>query len=508
MDEEKPKLKRVSYYGADAREKILKGVDAVANAVKVTMGAKGRTVFTSYGHATKDGVTVARDVELFDDPAAAKGARLVKSASVKTCDVAGDGTTVTCVLTQSLIHEGLRLISEGKDAQSLKKEIDEVAPVVLKALEDQAVKVEDIRQIAEVSANDKDIGGVVAEAVMAVGVDGMVTVESTYGEREVEVVEGMQFDRGVPYSSFYTEPQRRRTAYEDVSVIIYSGKLHDHVSFGKAMAPLVSEGKPMLIIADDYEVMAMRMMELSKIQAGVKILPVKSPVIYHDEALKDIAIYCGATVITESDGFKNFKREWVGHVKSVVSTNEKTVLRCDDDKQEAIKTRVAEIYEEAKNFTDSERKNREKRASRIQGKIAVIKLPVTTEEEGREQKDRVEDAIYASQAALEAGIVPGGGLAFLRAQNSISSSTDGAEVVKKSLEMPLRQIVRNAGKNESDILLTCKAENKGYNVLTDQFEDLSSTGIVDPVKVCLTAFKNAISVAGIALTTEVIISEE
>lgn len=513
MHDEKTETRKVSYFGDEARSKLLKGVDAVADAVRVTMGAKGRTVLTSYGHATKDGVTVARDVEVNDDPAAHRGAMLVKAASVRTCDVAGDGTTATCVLAQALIHGGMRLISEGKDAQDIRREIEAALPTVISALEAQSKPVTDVGQIAAVSANDPEIGSIVAEAINAVGADGLVTVENTYGERSVEVADGMQFDKGVFLSSFLTDPARRKCAYDDVTVLVYSGKIHDQVGLAKALESTAKEGKAILVVADDYEIPVLRSLELSKVQGGVRILAVKAPMIHHDDALKDIAVYSGATVVTEADGFKNFKAEWLGHVKSVVSTPDRTVLRCDDGREEAIKARVEEIYEAAKQFTDAERRNHEKRASRLMGKIAVIRLPATTEEEGRELRDRVEDAIFASQAALEAGTVPGGGYAFLAASKSLLNDTreitsDGASVLYRALLAPLRRIARNAGKNDAEVLARCKAENKGYNVLTDAFEDLAETGIVDPLKVCVTALRNAASVAVLALTTEVVICEE
>lgn len=502
---ERPEIVRDIVYGKEARAKLLQGVNRVADAVKITMGGKGRNVVTSYGHITKDGVTVARDVEIFDDQASAKGANLVKSAAVRTCDVAGDGTTATCVLAQSLIRNGLRLLDEGKDAQELKREIEEVKDGVLNALKAQSKETTDITQIAAISANDAKVGKLVADAVSQVGADGLVTIENTYGETEIEVVEGFQIDKGVFVTTFFSDFQRRRTEYEDAVVLIYQGKIHDVVGLAKALEAPANAGKAMLIIADDYEVQALRMLELSRMQKGLRILPIKSPSIYHDETLKDLAAFTNAKIMTEADGFKNFKADWFGHIKHVISTTERTILRADDDRKEAIATRIAEIFEEAKLFRDVEKRNVEKRASRLQGKMAIIKLSAVTNEEGGEVKDRIEDAIYASQAALSSGIIQGGGLSFLLAKQD--KDTDGCRVVNWALEAPMRQIVRNAGRNDAEIVAKAQTTKQGYNVVTDQFEDFFASGIVDPLKVALTAFENALSVAIMALTTEVLISE-
>lgn len=501
--------KRITLYGTEAREKILAGVDRVADAVRVTMGAKGRNVITSYGHTTKDGVTVAKDIELFDAPEA-HGARLIKAASVKTCDVAGDGTTLTCVLAQKMIHEGMRLIDEGKDCQDLKREMEACKPVVLEALKAQSQPVTDIRAIANISANDETLGGLVAEAVQAVGVDGLVTIENTYEETKVEVVEGMQIDRGVFHPVFYTENDRQRSEYNSPKVLVYNGKLHDAVGLAKVLEVEAQAGNPVLIVANDYDEIVLRMLAISKMK-GAQLLPIKAPMVYHDETLDDIAVYTGATIATEADGFKNFRPSWFGHVKSVVSTPERTIVRSDDERAEAIAARVASIYEHAKNFRDAEKRNIEKRASRLNGKMAIVKLAATTEEEGREVRDRIEDAIYASQAALEMGIVRGGGFTLAEAVKTVVPNgifpTDGSIVIAAALNAPTKQIARNAGKNEADILRECKTRGLGYNVVTEQFEDFMVTGVVDPLKVVTTAFENALSVAVLALTTECIVYE-
>lgn len=503
IEQIKPK-KREQFFGQEARRLVVAGVDAVANAVKVTMGAKGRNVVTSYGHTTKDGVTVARDIELYDAPEA-HGAHLIKAAAQKTCDVVGDGTTQVCVLAQKMIKEGTRLIEDGKDCQDLKREMEACKEFVLTALKAQAQPVTDIRAIANISANDECLGKLVAEAVVAVGVDGLVTIENTYEETKVEIVEGMQIDRGMVTPVFVTEGERRRAEYDGVRVLIYKGKIHDVIGLGKVLEEVVKAGNPLLLVADDYDLPVLRLLEINKIR-GIKLLPIKAPMVFHDEVLDDIAIYSGATIVTEADGFKNFRLSWLGHVRSAVSTPERTILRADDERADAIKMRVASIYEHAKAFTDREKREVEKRASRLNGRMAIVKLAATTEEEGREIRDRIEDAIYASQAALEMGVVPGGGFAYLSAILR-TNATDGENVVNAALEAPFRQIVRNAGKNDSDILRQAKTSQKGYNVVTEQFEDFVLSGVVDPLKVAITAFENALSVAVLALTTEVVICE-
>lgn len=508
MNPQSASVSREILYGQQARKKLLEGVDAVANAVKVTMGAKGRTVFTSYGHATKDGVTVARDVELFDDKAAAHGARLVKEASVKTCDKAGDGTTTVCVLAQSLIREGIRKIGEGKDPQDLKAEMEACKATVLDALKAQQMPPGDLKEIASISANDETLGSIVAKAVEAVGVDGMVTVEKTYGPMEVEVADGMQLDRGLIPGPFLTDAQRRRAEYDDVSVLLFNGRLHDLHGFAKAVEPLVREGKALLIVANDYDEPVARSLQLTAIKGSGRLLPTNAVILYHDQTFQDLAAFTGATVMTESDGFKNFDPSFLGHAKKVIATPEKTTIQADESRKEAIAKQTEAIMEEAKNFTDAEKRNVEKRASRLNGRMAIVKLPETTEAEGKEIRDRVEDAIFASQAALEAGIVPGGGYAYLSASCALTGANDGERIVKTTLESPLRQIVRNAGHNDARVMEDCRALGSLFNVKTALFEASSNTKVVDPLKVALTAFENALSVALVALTTEVVISDK
>lgn len=497
---------REQFYGKDARVKLMKGVDAVANAVKVTMGAKGRNVVTSYGHTTKDGVTVARDVEILDDEAARKGAMFVKAASVKTCDVVGDGTTQVCVLTQALVHGGMELIDAGKDSQELKKEMEACKEKVLASFAAVAKPATDVREIANISANDAVIGGLVAEAVGSVGVDGLVTIENSYGDTCVEIVEGMQVDRGLISPAFVTQGERRRAEYENARVLIFKDKIHDVIGFAKVMEAVVNGGSPFVIFADDYDIPVLRLLEINRMR-GISLLALKNPLIYHDETLEDMAIFTGATVVTEADGFKNFNMGWLGKVEKITSTQDRTVMRSLPDRKEAIEKRVKEIYDYAEQFKDTEKRNVEKRGARLKGKMAIVKLAAATEESGKEMRDRIEDAIYASQAALEKGIVPGGGYVYLLASQALKDDSDGARVIRQALESPMRQIVRNAGKNDAEIVQRAKKLKKGYNVVTEKFEDMMQSGVIDPLKVPQTAFENALSVAVLALTTEVVIAE-
>lgn len=499
---------RERFHGQEARAKILEGVDAVADAVKATMGAKGRTVFTSHGHATKDGVTVARDIELFEDRAAAHGAKLIKEASVRTCDKAGDGTTTVCVIAQSLIREGMRLIGQGKDPQDLKRELESKKEAVLSALKAQQTAPTSLLDIASVSANDAELGKLVASAVETVGADGLVTVEKTYGAMEIEVAGGMQLDRGMLPGPYLTDAEKRRAEYDDASVLLFSGKIHDLQGFAKAVEPIVKEGKPLLIVADEYDLPVIRSLELTSIKGMGRFVPIRSANIYHDETFQDLAAFTGATVLTEADSFKNFSPDLLGRVKKVISTPEKTTLRCADDRLPFIEQQVAAIREHAKGFVESEKRNVEKRASRLQGKMAVVKLPETTEAEGKEIRDRVEDAIFACQAALEMGVVPGGGYAYAKAGQFESwVADDGIQILRTALQAPMKQILKNAGQNEARISGECLGTSTVFNVNSGLFEPIGTTTIVDPLKVTLTAFENALSVALVALTTEVVIAD-
>jgi len=417
-------------------------------------------------------------------------------------------TTTVCVIAQTLIKEGLRLINDGKDPQDLKKELEQSKDKIISALKDQSMPATDVSKIANISANDPKLGEIVAKAVTAVGVDGLVTIEKTYGEQEIEVADGMQLDKGLLRGPYLTDGERRRADYKDVAVLLFNGKIHDLIGFAKAVEPLVKEGKPILIVADDYDTPVARSLELTMLKGMGRFIPIKSPHIYHDETFQDLAAYTGATVLTEADSFKNFDPSFLGHAKQVIATVDKTTIRCDDDRKEAIAKQIEVINEHAKQYVESERKNVLKRASRLKGKTAIVKLPETTEAEGKEVRDRVEDAIYASQAALEMGIVPGGGYAYLAASYELEGKSDGDKVLRLALSSPLKQIVKNAGHNDAKILELCEKQKMMFNVLTEEFEDTMATNVIDPLKVALSAFENALSVALVALTTEVVIAEQ
>lgn len=501
-------MKKEIVFNDKAREKVRAGVNKLADAVKVTMGAKGRNVVTSSGQTTKDGVTVARDIVL-EDNFENKGSELVRSASIKTNDVAGDGTTTVCVLTQSLVNNGFDLIEQGKDAQELRRELEESLPAAIELLTGQAEEIESVEEIASVSANDSEIGKIVAKAVNAVGVSGHVTVENSYtGETTVDIVDGMRIDKGAVAPVFYNDPQRMRVQYEDCTVLLFQGRLaniHELAQF--VLEPVVTGGTPLLLVAEDFDQTVLQALAINRLQGQVKITAMKSPVFDRDEVLEDMASFTGATVITEADGFKRFNGslEFLGKVKSVISDENKTILRAYETQKSVIKDRVAYLEEYTKTCEPARKKDIEERIARLSGKMAVISFASTTDKEAQEKRDRIEDAIYASQAALESGVVVGGGLAMLNAAQSLPGASEGASLLKKAMESPMRQIAKNAGKNDKEVVDHAKETGEGFNALTNEFEDLKKSGIVDPVKVTVTALKNAVSVSVLALTTDVLI---
>jgi chaperonin GroEL len=492
-------------FGQEARNKIRAGETNIADAVRVTMGARGRTVGLSYGHFTKDGVSVARDVEL-EDEFENKGAQLLRAASIKTCDVVGDGTTLTCVIGSSLVNGGFDMIEQGKDAQELRRELETLKPEVLKLIEKQARTVKDVEQVATISANDENVGRVVAQAVNAVGADGLVSVESAYvSEDEVEIVDGMQMDKGVAYPVFYTDPTRKRAEYQDPAVIVFDGDVHDVQGFFGMLTPLFNKGSAILVIANAFDDQILHSMALNRIKFGVKIVPVISPHIYREEVLEDIAIYTGARVLKETDALDKVDvYEIVGNAASVTSTPERTVIRAAKGHEKAVKSRIAYIKEHAKSYRESERREVEKRAARLSGMSAVIRTHSTTEEEAKEKRDRFDDAIYAAQSALKEGVVTGGGMTLVRVAQQLKGETDGTKLIKQVLEAPIRQIAQNAGRNLQEVMKHAR-NGEGYNAKTDSFGDLDKMGVVDPAAVLKYAFENALSVSILAITTETLI---
>lgn len=497
--------KKQILFGKEARHKIRIGATKIAAAVRATMGARGRLVGTSYGHFTKDGVTVARDIEL-EDPFENKGAQLVKDAAIKTCDVVGDGTTATCVLASEFINEGFDLLDRGKDAQELRREIENVKPLVLKALDAMSENVKNVVEVASISANDEKIGKVVAEAVNAVGQDGLVTIENSYSPNdEVEVVDGMQIDQGVKFPVFYTNPNRKRSEYTDPIVVIYDGDINDVQGFFTMLTPAFQQGKAVVVIADAFDDQVMYSMGLNRLQHGVKIVPITAPHIYREEVLEDIAVYTGARVLKQSDSLIDTDiNEVCGHAASVVAMSERTIIRSNGKQDKEVKKRIAYIKEHAKEFKEDERREVEKRNARLLGKVAIIRTHSTTEEEAKEKRDRFDDAIFAAQAALKEGVVVGGGMTYLKIADSLKDTSDGARLVKRVLEAPIRQIALNAGRSTNEVISKAR-EGHGYNARTDEFGDLKKMGVIDPVAVLKHAFENALSVSVLALTTEALV---
>lgn len=500
-------MKKNILYGSEARQKLKAGIDKSANAVKVTMGARGRTVGLSHGHFTKDGVSVARDIEL-PDVFENKGAQLLKAASIKTNDVVGDGTTVTAVLAQALVGGGFDLIEKGKDAQELRREMEDVKPEVLKLIEKSAHKITDVKQVATISANDEVIGDLVSQAVNKVGADGLITVEYTYKtENEVEIVSGMQIDKGVQYPVFYTDQIRRRAEFNQPIVVLYDGDIHDVQGFFTMLTPALAEGKAIVVFANSFDPQVLHNMLLLRVQKGMKILPVTNPHVYREEVIEDMAVYTGAQILKEGDALEQTNiYEVCGTVESIFSTPERTVMRSNGENDKAITKRIAYIHEHAKTYKDAERRNVEQRASRLNGKIAIIRTHSVTEEEAKEKRDRFDDAIFASQAALRQGVVTGGGMTFLMIADKIKGLTDGARVIKDAFEAPMRQIAANAGRKPTEVIASARS-GKGYNAKTDEYCDLDKAGIIDPAAVLTHAFENSLSVALLAITTEALIAE-
>lgn len=498
--------KRRLLFGEDARKALEAGVCKAADAIRVTMGARGRLVSLFHGPLTKDGVSVARNIEL-EDPFEDKGAKLVRSASMKTCDDVGDGTTLTAVLTRGFVTKGFEMIRQGKDAQELKKEIEATKPEILKAIEKATVKVKDAKQAASISANDEEIGKVVAEAVNAVGHDGLVTVENAYVPKDtVEIVKGCQIDQGAKHPVFFTDTGRRRAEYKDAHVLLYSGNIHDIVGLGTLLDGILPSGKAVVIVAHGYDDTVMHNLMFNRAQRGLKILPVTAPHVYREEVMQDLAEYTGAVVLTENDALdKVFWAEVAGKVAAVASFTDRTIFQPHKDQEEAITKRIEYIMDYAKQFKEDERREVEKRAARLAGRIAVIRTNSATEDEQKEKRDRYEDAIYAAQSALRDGVVTGGGYTWVKIAQKMKKDTEGAELVSKVLLEPAAQIARNAGRNPTEVLNLAK-KGLGYNARTDSFEDLAKAGIVDPAAVLRHALENAMSVSCLVLTTEVLIA--
>jgi chaperonin GroEL len=517
-------------FNTDARSKLKRGVDQLAEAVKVTLGPKGRNVVIDkkFGSptVTKDGVTVAKEVEL-SDPIENMGAQMVKEVATKTSDLAGDGTTTATVLAQAIFREGLKNVTAGANPMELKRGIDRAVEAVVEQLRSISVPSagkKEIAQVGTISANnDKEIGNLIAEAMEKVGKDGVITVEEAKGlETTLETVEGMQFDRGYLSPYFVTDPEKMEAVLDDPYILIHDKK----ISAMKELLPLLEKtaqsGKPLLIIAEDVEGEALATLVVNKLRGTLKVCAVKAPGFgdRRKEMLRDIAVLTGGQVISEELGFKleNATLGDLGRAKRVVVDKDNTTIVDGKGKPDDIKGRIAEIRAAIeKSTSDYDREKLQERLAKLSGGVAVINVGAATETELKEKKARVEDALHATRAAVEEGIVPGGGVALIRAQSALDKlkGTEdekvGVEIVRRALEEPIRMIAQNAGAEGSIVVARVKEskdKNFGYNAATDVYEDLVKAGVIDPTKVTRTALQNAASIAGLLLTTECVVVEK
>jgi chaperonin GroEL len=517
-------------FNTDARSKLKRGVDQLAEAVKVTLGPKGRNVVIDkkFGSptVTKDGVTVAKEVEL-SDPIENMGAQMVKEVATKTSDLAGDGTTTATVLAQAIFREGLKNVTAGANPMELKRGIDRAVEAVVEQLRSISVPTagkKEIAQVGTISANnDKEIGNLIAEAMEKVGKDGVITVEEAKGlETTLETVEGMQFDRGYLSPYFVTDPEKMEAAVEDPYILIHDKK----ISAMKELLPLLEKsaqsGKPLLIIAEDVEGEALATLVVNKLRGTLKVVAVKAPGFgdRRKEMLRDIAVLTGGQVISEELGFKleNATLSDLGRAKRIVVDKDNTTLVDGRGKPDDIKGRIAEIRGAIeKSTSDYDREKLQERLAKLSGGVAVINVGAATETELKEKKARVEDALHATRAAVEEGIVPGGGVALVRAQTAlerVKGTEDekiGVDIVRRALEEPIRMIAQNAGAEGSIVVARVKEskdKNFGYNAANDTYEDLVKAGVIDPTKVTRTALQNAASIAGLLLTTECVVVEK
>ncbi|WP_337271494.1 chaperonin GroEL [Oryzifoliimicrobium ureilyticus] len=516
-------------FGRDAREKLLRGVDVLADAVKVTLGPKGRNVVIdkSYGapRITKDGVTVAKEIEL-DDKLENMGAQMVREVASKTNDVAGDGTTTATVLAQAIVREGSKAVAAGMNPMDLKRGIDLAVAAVVEDLLAKAKKIntsEEIAQVGTISANgEKEIGQYIADAMQKVGNEGVITVEEAKtAETELEVVEGMQFDRGYLSPYFVTNAEKMVAELEDAYVLLHEKKLSNLQAMLPILEAVVQTGKPLLIISEDVEGEALATLVVNKLRGGLKIAAVKAPGFgdRRKAMLEDLAILTGGTVISEDLGIKleTVTLDMLGRAKKLSITKEATTVVDGAGTKGNIDGRVAQIKAQIEETTsDYDNEKLQERLAKLSGGVAVIRVGGSTEIEVKEKKDRIDDALNATRAAVEEGIVPGGGTALLRASIvlNIKGENDdqnaGIAIIRKALQSLVRQIAENAGDEGSIVvgrILESNTDNFGYNAQTSEFGDMIAMGIVDPVKVVRTALQNAASVAGLLVTTEVMIAD-
>ncbi len=518
-------------YNIDARALLKEGVDMLADAVKVTLGPKGRNVVLEkkYGapQITKDGVTVAKDIEL-SDPFKNMGAQMVKEVASKTGDIAGDGTTTATVLAQAIINVGLKNITAGANPMDVKRGIDKAVEKVVKHLKSQAKVIGDdlnkIEQVARISANDdEEIGKLIAEAMSKVHKEGVITVEESKGTTtSVEVVEGMQFDRGYISAYFVTNAEKMETELENPYILIHDKK----ISSMKDMLPILESsaqtGRPLLIISEDVEGEALATLVVNRLRGSLKVCAVKAPGFgdRRKEMLEDIAILTGGTVISEEKGLKleHTTLDMLGTSEKVTVNKENTTIVNGAGEKEMIKARIGQIKQQmATTTSDYDKEKLQERLAKLAGGVAVLYIGAASEVEMKNKKDRVDDSLHATRAAIEEGIVPGGGVAYIRAIAALEGfkgenedQATGIEIVKRAIEEPLRQIAINSGKEGAVVAQTVKSGkgDYGYNAQTDNFEKLYASGVIDPVKVVRVALENAASVAGMFLTTEAVVVEE
>ncbi len=518
-------------FSTEARARLKRGVDQLADAVKVTLGPKGRNVVIDkkFGSptVTKDGVTVAKEVEL-DDEIENMGAQMVKEVATKTSDLAGDGTTTATVLAQAIYREGLKSVTAGANPMALKRGIENAVETVVAELKKISVPTsgrKDIKQVATISANgDAEIGDKIADAMDKVGKDGVITVEEAKSlETTLETVDGMQFDRGYLSPYFITDPEKMECTIEDAYVLIYDKKISTMKDLLPVLEKVAQSGRPMLIVAEDVEGEALATLVVNKLRGTLKVCAVKAPGFgdRRKEMLRDIAILTGGQVISEELGLKleNTTLNDLGRAKRIIVDKDNTTLVDGKGKDDQIEGRKAEIKAQIeKSTSDYDKEKLQERLAKLAGGVAVLNVGAATETEMKEKKARVEDALHATRAAVEEGIVPGGGVALLWCQKSLDKTKGhdddektGIEIVRRALEEPIRIIAQNAGAEGAIVVgkvKESKDKNFGYNAQTDKFEDLVASGVIDPTKVTRTALQNAASIASLLLTTECVVVEK
>lgn len=519
------------HFNTEARAKMLRGVDALADAVKVTLGPKGRNVVIEkkFGApaVTKDGVSVAKEIEL-EDAIENMGAQMVKEVASKTADVAGDGTTTATVLAQAIIREGLKNVTAGANPMDLKRGIDKAVTTVVENLKSQSQTVgnnnEKIKQVATISANnDSNIGTLIAEAMAKVGNEGVITVEEAKGtDTTVDVVEGMQFDRGYLSPYFVTNTEKMQAELQNPYILIYDKKISTLKDILPILESTVQSGRPLLIIAEDVDGEALATLVVNKLRGSLKIAAVKAPGFgdRRKEMLQDIAVLTGGTVISEEQGYKleNATLSYLGQAESITIDKDNTTIVGGKGEKENIEARVNQIKAQIESTTsDYDREKLQERLAKLSGGVAVLYVGAATEVEMKEKKDRVDDALHATRAAVEEGIVPGGGVAYIRAIESLANlnledgdENTGVQIVRRALEAPIRTIVENSGL-EGSVIVQKIREGKGdygFNARTETYENLMSAGVIDPTKVSRVALENAASIAGMLLTTECVVADK